>query len=410
MQALRASPCQGLTRVCKEVGIARSTGYKWQKRFCVHGETQERSRRPKQCGRDRRGRWKVEALALRQQHRCGARIVRWHLRRRYPRVALPGVRTIHRWFVAEGLVKRRRCRAPAGPRVLASRRVPARQPNSVWSIDFKGAFLTADGQLVHTLTITDVHSHYILALDIVRALSVREVMARMTKVFASYGLPRAIRVDHGVPWYGPGTRGWTKLSVWWVRLGIRVDYIGLNGNAAHEQMHRMLKARTASPPARSIIAQRARFAWWKNYYNHERPHEGAAHMPPATRYRPSPRSLPQVLPDLKYARTWETLRVNPYGYVHWRRQKRSIGQAFAGQVIGLRRSSTGTSIYLGTHLIGILLPDDPALRPVSLGGEADRLPSTPSAQSSSGEGAKPLPLHPIPDSCLRCHGTKLSTM
>lgn len=292
----------------------------------------------------------------------------------------------------------------------AGLRHPARGPNWVWALDFKGAFRTADGRLVHTLTITDAYSHYILTLDTVAALSVKEVMTRMQRVFHRYGLPRVIRVDHGTPWYGPGARGWTQLSVWWVRLGIKVEYIALNGNASHEQMHRMLKERTAAPAAKNIIAQRARYVWWRRQYNYNRPHQGAADMPPAGRYRPSDRRLPRTLPALTYAAAWQTISVNPYGYVYWHHGKRSIGRAFAGQRLGLRKTGSVTEVYLGPHLLGTLQVDELALRPVITGGEADRLPSTPSAQSRSGEGARPLPLHPIPDFCLRCHGTKLSTM
>jgi hypothetical protein len=255
------------------------------------------------------------------------------------------------------------------------------------------------------LTITDVYSHYILALVTVKALSVREVMTRMKGIFRRYGLPRAIRVDHGSPWYGPGSRGWTQLSVWWVRLGITVEYIALNGNACHEQMHRMLKERTASPPARTLQGQRARFAWWIRHYNENRPYGGAEGMPPNHKYRPSTRRLPSVVPALTYDSRWETLLVNAYGYVQWRNKKRSIGRAFAAQYIGLRSVRDCTFVYLGPHLIGTLYLHEPALRPVLMGGEADRLPSTPSAQVGSGEGAKPLPLHPIPEMCLRCDGT-----
>lgn len=347
---------------------------------------------------------------MRRRHRCGARKVRWYLRRQHRGVALPSIRTIHRWLVAAGLVQRRRQRAPAGPVMAAIGRQRANRPNAVWSVDFKGAFRTSDGRLVHTLTISDVYSHYVIALETVSALSTAEVKQRLQRIFRCHGLPRAIRVDHGSPWCGPGARGWTQLSVWWVRLGIKIEYIALNGNACHEQMHRMLKERTATPPAKNIRAQRARFAWWKTYYNHARPHEGAGDMPPATRYRPSTRRLPQRLPVLTYPGTWQILTVNPYGYVHWRHAQRSIGRGFAGERVGLRATATQTQVFLGRHLLGTLHPDEPALRPIVQSGEADRLPSNPSAQGGSGEGAMPLPLHPNPDSCLRCHGTKLSTM
>lgn len=409
LQALRGRPRESIASLCRRIGVARSTGYKWRRRFCECGETQERSRRPATLGRSQQERWRVEVRELRRRHRCGARIVRWHLRRQYPRVRLPAVRTIHRWLLAEGLVRRRRRRAPCGPRVLVPARISASRPNRVWSLDFKGSFRTGDGRAVNTLTITDVYSHYILALATVSALSSAAVVARLKTVFRCYGLPRVIRVDHGAPWYGPGTRGWTQLSVWWVRLGIHVEYVPLNGNACHEQMHRILKERTASPPAQNLIAQRARFACWKRHYNHDRPHLGAGQMPPATRYRPSPRRLPQ-LRELTYPPSWETLWVDAYGYVYWHHQKRSIGRAFAKQHLGLRPTPSHAEVHLGPHLLGTLQPNEPALRPVLRSGEADRLPSIPSAQDGSGEGAPPLPLHPIPDICLRCHGTKLSTM
>ena len=410
LQALRTKPKETMLDLCRWLGVARSTGYKWKRRFYRDGETQERSRCPKRCGRSKVERWRAQVRVLRERHRCGAGKVRWYLRQQHPGVVLPSERTIHRWLVSEGLVKRRRWRAPVGPQVRQARPIGARRPNSVWSIDFKGSFYTQDKSLVQALTITDVYSHYLLAVQTVKALSVQAVRVRLKKVFRRYGLPRAIRVDHGVPWHGPGSRGWTQLAVWWVRLGIAVEYIALNGNASHEQMHRMLKARTANPPAESFAGQQARFGWWKRYYNHQRPHEGAGQMPPATKYRPSIRPLPPSLPKLNYPATWKTLQVDAYGYVQWHQQKRSIGRGFAGERIGLRPLSRGADVYLGTHLIGTLLPHEPALRPVELRGDAVRLPNSPSAQGKSGEGAAPLPLRPIPDSCLRCHGRKLSTM
>lgn len=293
-------------------------------------------------------------------------------------------------------MKRRRWRAPVGPQIKAQTAAAARRPNAVWAVDFKGGFTTADGRIVHTLTITDVYSHYILALDTVRALSTAEVKARMKVIFRRYGLPGAIRTDHGTPFYGPGSRGWTQLSVWWVRLGIRVEFIGRNGNAAHEQMHRILKARITKPAARNAAAQRARFAWWRRYYNHQRPHQGAGGMPPGLRYRPSTKLLPASMSSLPYAPTWEVLTVNPYGYVYWHNKKRSIGRAFAGERIGLRRINHQIAVYLGPHLIGTLQPDEPAIRPLS--NQAGRLtasPVTPPLKSERGRGCAPSPApHP----------------
>jgi hypothetical protein len=235
--------------------------------------------------------------------------------------------------------------------------------NEIWGLDFKGSFRTGDRTLVHALTITDVYSRYVLAVDTVRALSAKEVRRRMQAVFKRYGMPARLRVDHGSPFYGPGARGWTQLSVWWVRLGIEVEYIGLNGNASHEQMHRMLKEKTARPPAQTIRGQRARFAWWRTYYNEGRPHGGAGKNPPILRYERSHRSYPTRLPPLTYPQAWYATTVNKYGYIYWQHQKRNIGLGFAGQRIGIHRAGAKQNVYLGQHLLGTLRSSEPSLRP-----------------------------------------------
>ena len=367
LQTLRQWPRESVTILCERLGLSRSTAYKWKRRFCVSGETQARSRRPKRSGAGLQAKWQEEVLALQERHGCGADQLRWYLRRAHGRVAVPSVRTIHRWLVSAGRVRRRKRRAPVGPQVQGVAKRVARGPNWIWAMDFKGGFCTRDGRLVNTLTITDVYSHFILALDTVTALSAKEVQRRLRRIFRCYGLPRVIRVDHGAPWYGPGTRGWTQLSVWLIRLGIAVEYIGRNGNASHEQMHRMLKARTATPPAQNIRAQRARYAWWKKHYNHERPHQGAGDMPPAECYRPSAWHLPAKLPVLKASASGETITVNPYGYSYWHKAQRSVGRAFANQHVQLRKiSPLRTAVYFGPHLLGTLQTDESALRPVAL--------------------------------------------
>src|SRR5688572_12004912 len=105
LQALRRKPKETMVEVCRRLGVARSTGYKWRRRFYREGETQERSRRPKRYGRSQEERWGAQVRALRERHRCGASKLRWYLRQQNPRLVLPSERTIHRWLVSEGLVK-----------------------------------------------------------------------------------------------------------------------------------------------------------------------------------------------------------------------------------------------------------------------------------------------------------------
>jgi len=349
--------------ICARHRVRRSTGYRWWRRYLSKGEIHEQSRRPKSFGNSHADRVRSEVLRLATRYRVGAGMLQWYLRREHRTWRLPSERSIHRWLVEAGKVKRQRWKAPAGPVIAPSHNAQASRCNQIWGIDFKGSFRTGDGTLVHALTITDVYSRYVLAVQTVRALSVREVRKRMQAVFKRYGLPNRIRVDHGAPFFGPGARGWTQLSVWWVRLGIEVVYIKLNGNASHEQMHRMLKDRTAKPPARTICGQRARFASWRRFYNEGRPHSGADKNPPALRYACSPRAYPARLPPLMYPPQYYTTRVNKYGCIYWRNRKRSIGAGFAGQLIGLEPVGPKQNVYLGKHLLGTLRPAEPWLRP-----------------------------------------------
>ena len=151
----------------------------------------------------------------------------------------------------------------------ALKRRVARRSNDVWTIDFKGWFRTADGARIDPLTVRDLHSRYLLLIAAVPAQSDRAVRGLLTGLFRRRGLPRAIRVDNGVPFGGGGVLGLSTLSVWWLRLGIQVEFgrpAQPQDNGAHEQMHRILKAETAAPPSLNAGAQHRRFQRWRHAY------------------------------------------------------------------------------------------------------------------------------------------------
>jgi len=143
-------------------------------------------------------------------------------------------------------------------------------------------------------------------------------------------------------------------------------------NGAHEQMHRILKADTAAPPARSLRAQKRRIGAWIGSYNTERPHEALGQQVPARLYRPSPRRMPRRLAQAKYPWAWKVRRVRNRGHIKWEGRQRFIGRAFVGELVGLKSlADGGHEVYLERHLIGF------ALRARS-GGNATRFQSTPS--------------------------------
>ena len=314
--------------------------------------------------------WRMRLRALRQEHpRWGAKKLRRLLQKAFPQARrVPAVSTLGRWLVELHLVKKRQRRARRGP-VLPWRGVHAPKGcNQVWTIDFKGWFRTGDGRRCEPLTVRDLFSRFVLAVALLPNQSDADVRRVMRQIFRRYGLPKVIRVDNGAPFGGKGALGLSRLSVWWLRLGIAVEFVRPahpQDNGAHEQMHRVLRADVATPPAPSVAAQKRRLRAWITCYNHERPHEALGQRVPARIYWPSNRPMPEQLPKATYPCAWHTRRVRNRGHIKWRGRERFIGRAFVGQLVGLKPKVEGThEVYLHCHLIGLLYERDLAgMRP-----------------------------------------------
>ena len=357
--------------LCRRFGISRKCAYKWLKRFREGGGTAlcDRSRRPLHSPRRLKTRWvKAIGAAHRRRPSWGAKKLCVLLHRQHPRARLPAVRTIHGWLRRLQLVPRRRARTRRGPLLPAPRRTLALAPNDVWTIDFKGWFRTLDGKRCDPLTVRDLFSRFILAMPLARDLSEAHVRGLLRRVFARYGLPRAIQVDNGAPFGGKGALGLSRLSVWWVRLGIKVEFgrrACPQDNAGHEQMHRVYKAEALHPPAATRRAQQGRTTRWIRQYNEERPHEALGQKVPAKFYRGSERVDGARVESLVYPEKWRVRHVRAHGDIKWQGRLRFIGRAFAGERIALKPLAPGThQVYLGRLLIGHLHDGDPAgLRP-----------------------------------------------
>jgi len=166
--------------------------------------------------------------------------------------------------------------------------------------------------------------------------------------------------------------GLSRLSVWWLRLGIAVEFIRPahpQDNGAHEQMHRILKAETATPPAGSFRAQKRRIGAWIGCYNQARPHEALGQQVPARFYRPSARGIARRIKEVKYPKKWEVRRVRNRGQIKWHGRQRFVGRAFVGQLLGLKRGANNShEVFLERHLLGLLYERDlGGMRPASIG-------------------------------------------
>ena len=250
------SKSEAFASVCARFGISRKSGYKWWQRYGAGGvkALADRSRRPHPRGKKQRLVWRHRLDKVRRAHPSwGAKKLRRRLQKAFPGTRrIPAVSTLARWLVELGLVRKRQRRARRGP-VLMGRGVHAPKAcNEVWTIDFKGWFRTGDGKRCEPLTVRDLFSRYVLAVVLLPNQSDAAVRRAMVQIFRRYGLPKIIRVDNGAPFGGKGALGLSRLSVWWLRLGIVVEFVRPahpEDNGAHEQMHRVLRADVAKPPA-----------------------------------------------------------------------------------------------------------------------------------------------------------------
>jgi transposase InsO family protein len=358
-KALRAK--SGLAELCRRSGISRKTAYKWIARFTQRGRRglQDKNRsayqlhnRPTQQWLDRLRRCKVKHGSW------GAPKIHWALQQRFGLLGLPSEAAISRWLKGWRLTRPVRARVQRGPAILRTALSAARRPNEVWTVDFKGWFRTGDGTKVEPLTIRDLASRYILGFDLLPRQSVEAVRMVMERLFKSYGIPQVIRVDNGSPFGATGALGLTRLSAWWIKLGIKVEFIEPGHpeqNGAHEQMHRVYKAETLKPVARTMRGQKNRTKQWCLEYNYKRPHEALGMRVPANHYRKSRRKLPARLGPWKYPKQWLSRLVKGKGMISLNGRGRFVGEAFEKERLGLKRVPPGKwMVYFGPCLAGEL--------------------------------------------------------
>lgn len=271
------------------------------------------------------------------------------------------------WHSSASHAKRPR-RARRGPAVPQPGLTQAQRAQPVWTLDFKGWFLTADGQRQEPLTVRDSKSRYLLDIRLLPNQSDPSVRQALTRLFRREGLPTAIRVDNGSPFAGIGALGLSRLSVWWLRLGIRVEFTRRarpGDNAAHEQMHSRYKAETLQAPAAKRTAQQRRSDRWRKDYNEHRPQEGLGLRTPASGYARSKRALPRTLPPLHYKPGQILRTVRTRGHIKWQGKLCFLGRAFVGEQVCLKAvGTTHHAGHRGTLRSGEIQPKDSAgMRP-----------------------------------------------
>ena len=328
--------------LCREFGVSRKTGYKILTRYKeigLEGLT-DRPRRPYRHANQLPFQIETQIVRLKQDKPSwGAPKIRERLSRLYPDVHTPAISTVHAVLDRHGLVKRRtRRRNKATGTALG---VP-RQPNDLWCADYKGEFMLADRRYCYPLTITDAASRYVFACEALSTTKKAYAFPVFEAVFKRFGLPKAIRTDNGVPFASPNSLfNLSKLSVWWLRLGIEIERIKPGHpqqNGRHERMHLTLKLETTKPAGKNFLQQQAKFDDFIECYNNERPHQALNMRTPAECYLPSTRPY-TGLPELDYPFHDKSVTVTTCGRICFNRQKINLSTVFAGQKVGINQVS-----------------------------------------------------------------------
>ena len=344
---------ESMSAACRSFGISRKTGYKIFNRYKEHGLEAlcDRSRRPLRYANQLPEPVERMIVRLKQEKpHWGARKIRALLVRRLAGdLRIPANSTVHAVLDRHGLVKRARQRRRN--KAKGTRLSQAIAPNDLWCSDFKGEFKLGNGRYCYPLTVTDQASRYLLLCEALDSTKEATAFTAFGRLFQEHGLPQVIRSDNGLPFASPnGLYNLSKLSVWWLRLGIRLERIQPGQpqqNGRHERMHLTLKKETTRPPGMNSLQQQARFDDFISEFNDERPHEALDMKCPGEIYRPSPRPY-RGLPEVEYPFHDRDILVTACGRLCLHRKKINISTVMAGQRLGIKE--VDEAIWLVTFM------------------------------------------------------------
>ena len=334
-----------MASLCREFGISRKTGYKIFERYedCGLEGLSDRTRRPFRYANQLPEQIEAAIVAAkREKPHWGARKIRERLLRRLPHaVKVPACSTIHAVLDRHGLVNH-----PARSRTRAQGTALSEGlgPNDLWCTDYKGEFMLGDKRYCYPLTVTDHASRYLLLCEAMESNAEKPAFTAFERLFKERGLPRAIRSDNGVPFASPnGLFNLSKLSVWWLRLGISIERIKPGHpqqNGRHERMHLTLKKEATRPAGANILQQQAKFDDFIEEFNGERPHEALQMKCPAEMYTASPRPY-QGIQQPNYPFHDRTVLVTSCGRLCLYRKKINLSLSLAGQAVGVKEVESG---------------------------------------------------------------------
>jgi transposase InsO family protein len=319
-----------MTDACRAFGISRKTGYKWLAREAATGSVAvlgDRSRRPHHSPRQ-------TSAAVTQQIGALRAAVGWGGAKLAVLLATEGVtvapRTIDRIIRREGWTRRDAAPAPALHRFVRA------APNELWQLDAKGAYPLAGGGRCHALSLLDDHSRYAVGLTALPTLTTAPVRTALTTSFERWGVPVALLMDHGTPWWASsGPAGLTTLGVFLLKQGIRLIFSAIRHPQTQgkvERFHRTLGERLRWGGVPTTLPAFVRtFAAFQVEYNEVRPHAALGLEPPAAHFHPSPRPYTARPRPWDYPADVAVRRVVSAGLIHWAGRTYFVSEALQGE-------------------------------------------------------------------------------
>ena len=350
--------------LCREWGISEKTGYKWRHRFYEEGYAglAEGSRAPQEHPNAIDGDTAAEMIRLRLAHPTwGGKKLLALYQRVHPNLPLPSLSSVNRIIEKAGLLKKKRVHTAAitseCPRL--NQALEVHEPNDVWCIDFKG-WWRSNGEICEPFTVRDKYSRKVLCVRLMTSKTAEAVRPVMTELFRKYGLPKAIHSDNGAPFAATnGILGLTKLSVWWITLGILPERSlpGCPGqNGSLERMHADIAREIEGKIPGGIAANQAALDAWVEEYNSVRPNEAIGMKTPDEVYHPSERKYTGDFDILEYPVGYLPRKVFKSGEIILNGMRVTIGSALRGMYVGLREQKQPGiyDVFLAEFLLGTL--------------------------------------------------------
>ena len=363
------------TELCRDYGISTKTGYKWIQRFLEGGfpALEELSRRPANNGKETPEAISVELIRIKNLHKTwGASKILTIYKNNHPGEYAPVRSTVENIFFRAGFVDPKKRRRNKTTNRIQVKVVPER-PNQVWTVDFKGWWYTKNKEKCEPLTVRDEFSKFILCIKILDKGDTFHVKQAFEEVFKKYGLPEIIRSDNGPPFASSfNALGLSKLSVWWMSLGIKLDRIDPGcpyQNGGHERMHRDMKEELEGQIDGNLNEHQRVFDQWREEFNTIRPHAALNMKTPSEVYVASEKKYEDGEVLIVYGRGYKSRMVNDRGFCNYKSKRIFIGNPFAGYNVAIKESEGVIKFWFDDFLIGsvdkntgLLLPESDRIK------------------------------------------------